>query len=115
MLQKLFNDEFKSGADKAFVDQTYDATFMVALAVERAGSADRSKISAALRSIASGKGDVIRPGEWAKAKKLIAEGKAITYQGAGGAYVFDAKGDVKGHIGKFVVDGTKYKQIEVLQ
>jgi branched-chain amino acid transport system substrate-binding protein len=115
MLHKLFNDEFKSGADKAFVDQTYDATFMSALAIERAGSADRSKIAAALRSIASGKGEPILPGEWAKAKKLIAEGKPITYVGAGGAYVFDAQGDVKGHIGKFVVDGTKYKQIEVMQ
>lgn len=115
MLHKMFNDEYKSGADKAFVDQTYDATFMVALAVEQAGSADRGKISAALRSIADGKGEQILPGEWAKAKKLIAEKKPITYVGAGGAYVFDAKGDVKGHIGKFVVDGSKYKQVEVLQ
>ena len=115
MLHKMFNDEFKAGADKAFVDQTYDATFMVALAIERAGSADKTKIAAGLRAIASGKGDVIMPGEWAKAKKLIAEGKAITYVGAGGAYVFDVNGDVTGHIGKFVVDGDKYKQVEILQ
>ena len=115
MLHKMFNDEFKAGADKAFVDQTYDATFMVALAIERAGSADRTKIAAGLRAIASGKGEVILPGEWAKAKKLIAEGKAITYVGAGGAYVFDVNGDVTGHIGKFVVDGDKYKQVEILQ
>ena len=115
MLHKLFNDEYKAGADKAFVDQTYDATFMSALAIERAGSADRGKIAAALRAIASGKGEVIMPGEWAKAKKLIAEGKPITYVGAGGAYVFDAKGDVTGYIGKFVVDGDKYKQTEILQ
>ncbi len=114
-LHKMFNDEFKAGADKAFVDQTYDATFMVALAIERAGSADKAKIAAALRAIATGKGEVIMPGEWAKAKKLIAENKPITYVGAGGAYVFDAKGDVTGHIGKFVVDGTKYKQTEILQ
>lgn len=115
LLHKLFNDEFKAGADKAFVDQTYDATFMSALAIEKAGSADRTKIAAALRAVASGKGEVVRPGEWAKAKKLIAEGKALTYVGAGGAYVFDAKGDVKGNIGKFVVDGAKYKQVEIIQ
>ncbi len=115
MLHKMFDDEYKSGADKAFVDQTYDATFMTALAVEKAGSADRAKIPAALRAIANGKGEVILPGEWAKAKKLIAEGKPITYVGAGGAYVFDAKGDVTGHIGKFVVDGDKFKQTEILQ
>ena len=115
MLHKMFNDEFKAGADKAFVDQTYDATFMVALAIERAGSADRGKIAAALRAIATGKGEMILPGEWAKAKKLIGEGRAITYVGAGGAYVFDANGDVTGHIGRFVVDGDKYKQTEILQ
>lgn len=115
MLHKMFNDAYKAGADKAFVDQTYDATFMVALAIERAGSGDRTKIGQALRAIASGKGEPIRPGEWAKAKKLIAEGKPVTYLGAGGAYVFDAKGDVTGHIGKFVVDGSKYKQIEIMQ
>ena len=115
MLHKMFTDEFKSGADKPFVDQTYDATFMMAMAIERAGSADRSKIAAGLRAIATGKGEVILPGEWAKAKKLIAEGKAITYVGAGGAYVFDVNGDVKGYIGKFVVDGDKFKQVEILQ
>ncbi len=114
-LHKLYNDAFKEGADKAFVDQVYDATFLAALTVEQAGSADRSKMSAALRAVTSGKGEVILPGEWAKAKKLIAEKKAVTYVGAGGAYVFDAKGDVKGYIGKFVVDGEKYKQVEILQ
>jgi branched-chain amino acid transport system substrate-binding protein len=115
MLHKMFDDEFKSGSDKAFVDQTYDAAFMTALAIERAGSADRAKIPAALRAIATGNGEVILPGEWAKAKKLIAEGKAITYVGAGGAYVFDVHGDVTGFIGKFVVDGDKFKQTEILK
>ena len=46
---------------------------------------------------------------------MIAQGKAITYVGAGGAYAFDAKGDVTGYIGKFVVDGDKYKQVEIVQ
>ena len=42
-------------------------------------------------------------------------GKDIDYDGAGGAYDFDANGDVLGYIGKFVVDGDKYKQIAVMQ
>ncbi|MBI2718333.1 MAG: ABC transporter substrate-binding protein [Rhizobiales bacterium] len=117
--QKTLHDEFnaayKDGADKAFVDQTYDATFMALLAIEKAGSADRTKMAAALRAIGSGKGEKIGPGEWAKAKQLIKDGKDITYTGAGGAYVFDAAGDVTGYIGKFVVDGDKYKQTAVMQ
>jgi branched-chain amino acid transport system substrate-binding protein len=92
-LHDAFNAEYKEGADKAFVDQTYDATFLALLAVEKAGSADKTKIS----------------------KALIKEGKDIDYDGAGGAYEFDAKGDVTGYIGKFVVDGDKYKQVAVFQ
>ncbi len=114
-LHELFNAEFKEGADKAFVDQTYDATFLALLAVEKAGSADRSKISAALREVASAPGEKVGPGEWAKAKELLKAGKDIDYDGAGGAYDFDGNGDVLGYIGKFVVEGDKYKQTAVFQ
>jgi branched-chain amino acid transport system substrate-binding protein len=114
-LHELFNAEYKEGADKAFVDQTYDATFLTLLAIEKAGSADRSKMAAALREVASAPGEKIGPGEWAKAKELIKAGKDIDYDGAGGAYDFDANGDVLGYIGKFVVDGDKYKQVGIFQ
>jgi branched-chain amino acid transport system substrate-binding protein len=114
-LHELYNAEFKEGADKAFVDQTYDATFLTLLAIEKAGSTDRAKMAAALREVASAPGEKVGPGEWAKAKALIKEGKDIDYDGAGGAYDFDANGDVTGYIGKFVVDGDKYKQTAVMQ
>ena len=74
----------------------YDVVFLMALAIEKAGAADRSKISAALRAVAGPEGEVIRPGEWAKAKKLIAEGKDINYEGAAGKNDFDENGDVTG-------------------
>lgn len=114
-LHEAFNKEYGEGADKPFVDQTYDATFLVALAIEKAGSADRGKISQALRDIASAPGEVVGPGEWAKAKQLIKDGKDINYEGAGGSYEFDEHGDVSGYIGKFVVDGDSYKQIGIFQ
>jgi len=114
-LHDLYNAAFKEGADKAFVDQTYDATFLAALAVEKAGAADKTKIAAALREVASAPGEIVGPGEWEKAKALIKDGKDINYEGAGGSYEFDANGDVKGFIGKFVVDGDKYKQVGIFQ
>jgi branched-chain amino acid transport system substrate-binding protein len=114
-LHEMFNAEYKEGADKAFVDQTYDATFLALLAIEKAGSADRAKMAAALREVASAPGEKVGPGEWAKAKALIKDGKDIDYDGAGGAYDFDANGDVAGYIGKFIVDGDKYKQTAVMQ
>ncbi|MEM6464196.1 MAG: ABC transporter substrate-binding protein [Pseudomonadota bacterium] len=113
VLHDAFNAEYGEGADKAFVDQTYDAMFLTLLAIEKAGSADREMMASALREVASAPGEKIGPGEWEKAKALLAEGKEIDYDGAGGSYDFDANGDVSGLIGKFVVDGTTYEQVAI--
>lgn len=114
-LHDLFNGEFGEGADKPFVDQTYDATFLALLAIEQAGSTDRAAMAEALRAVASAPGEKIAPGEWEKAKALIADGQDIDYDGAGGTYDFDENGDVKGFIGRFVVDGDAYSQTAVMQ
>ncbi len=74
----------------------YDATFLIALAIEKAGGTDRAGISAALREVANPPGVVIRPGEWAKAKAAIAAGQDVNYEGAVGQNDFDDNGDVVG-------------------
>jgi branched-chain amino acid transport system substrate-binding protein len=96
---QLFAKAFeKTGMDPAapYASHGYDATFLIALAIEKVGAADRTKISAALREVANAPGEVILPGEWEKAKALIAEGKDINYEGASGPVDFDANGDVAG-------------------
>src|SRR5690606_6034816 len=55
-------------ADAIYAPQAYDAAFLLALAIEKNGSADRQGVSAALREIASAPGETILPGEWEKAK-----------------------------------------------
>ncbi|MCP4185334.1 MAG: ABC transporter substrate-binding protein [Hyphomicrobiales bacterium] len=105
---------WKSLADAAgvpaadpFVPNSYDAAFMMALAVEKAGSGDRDKIAASLRLIANAPGEVILPGEFAKAKKILAAGGDIHYVGAAGPQDFDENGDVAGRFSKSVVkDGA---------
>ncbi len=94
--------------DAPFVAQGYDIAFLAALAIEKAGSADRGLIPAALRDVANAPGIVIRPGEWAKAKEAIAAGEDINYEGASGAIEFDENGDVAGTYSLNVVgdDGT---------
>ncbi len=82
----------------AFVGQSYDASFLLALAIEKSGKADRAGISQALRAVASAPGEVILPGEWEKAKALIKAGKEINYEGATGSHDFDEAGDVSGVI-----------------
>ncbi len=74
---------------------SYDAAFATLLALEKTGGS-REGVSAALREVTSAPGEVILPGEWAKAKELIAAGTDINYEGASGSIEFDEKGDVPG-------------------
>ncbi|MCY4285191.1 MAG: ABC transporter substrate-binding protein [Thiotrichales bacterium] len=83
-------------ATSPFVAHSYDVSFLMALAIEKAGAADRSMIPAALRKVANAPGTVIRPGEWEKARAAIAAGEDINYEGASGAIEFDKNGDVAG-------------------
>ena len=90
-----------------FIPNSYDAAFMMALAIEKAGSADRSKIAGALRAIGNAPGEVILPGEWSKAKKILAAGGDVHYNGGSGPQDFDANGDVAGSFSaSVVVDGA---------
>ena len=96
---QLFAGAYQAtGMDPAapYASHGYDATFLVALAIEKAGAADPAKIAAALPEVANAPGEVIRPGEWEKAKALIAAGKDVNYEGASGSVDFDAAGDVPG-------------------
>ncbi|MCR6672286.1 ABC transporter substrate-binding protein [Devosia ginsengisoli] len=88
-----------------YVTNSYDAVFLLALAIEKSGSADREGVSAALREVANAPGETILPGEWSKAKELIAAGTDINYEGASGTIEFDDVGDVAGAINYFVIEG----------
>ena len=110
-----FDKVYGEGSDKPFVDQSYDATMLIALAIEKAGGTDRTAVRDALREVANAPGEVVGPGEWEKALALLAAGKDINYEGVSGSHEFDANGDVAGFIGKFVVDGTSYKQTAIFQ
>lgn len=96
-----------ASAGQLFTGQAYDATFMLALAIHKAGANGRAKVSAALRSIANGKGAKILPGEWKKAMGLIKAGREIDYAGATGTLDFDKNGDVAGSYDFFQIKGGK--------
>ncbi|MBD8067104.1 ABC transporter substrate-binding protein [Devosia sp. PTR5] len=95
-------------ANATYAPQAYDAAFLLALAIEKNGSTDREGLSAALRDVASAPGEKIMPGEWEKAKELIAAGTDIDYEGAGGSMDFDEAGDVDGIIVELAVEGGKF-------
>jgi len=93
--------------DGVYVTNSFDSVFLLALAIEKNGSADRAGLAKALRDVANAPGEVILPGEWKKAVELIKAGTDINYQGASGEIEFDAKGDVAGAIESFAVEGGK--------
>jgi branched-chain amino acid transport system substrate-binding protein len=93
-----------------FVAQGYDATFLLALAIQRAGSTDRAAISRALRAVTAPGGEPIGPGQWAQAVAAMAAGRQIKYAGASGSVDFDENGDVPGVIAEFTVQGNAFVQ-----
>ena len=102
-----------AGLDPAasFAPQAYDAAFLIGLAIQKLGKDSREGLSAALREVATAPGETIYPGEWEKARKLLAEGKDINYEGASGSQEFDAAGDVPGVIIEMVVEGPGFKEV----
>ena len=112
---KAYADAFGTTEELFYIQNGYDAAMMMALAIEKAGSTEGAQIRDALRSICCPPGETIEPGDWAKARKLIAAGKDIDYVGAAGSQDFDAAGDVPGDIAHWEVqpDGA-LKVIDVI-
>ena len=113
----LFRRDFTAAGgnpDGIFATTSYDAAFLVALAIEHAGG-DRTKLAASLRAVATAPGEPVLPGEWAKAKKLIAAGKDIDYRGAAADHEFDAAGDVPGTYALFRVKGEAFEAVVTME
>ncbi len=100
--------------DAVYVTSGFDAGFLLALAYEHAGG-DVARMSASLRAVATAPGEPVLPGEWEKAKGLIAAGEEIDYQGAAGDHEFDMNGDVPGSFALFEVSGDAFVVVTEMQ
>jgi ABC-type branched-subunit amino acid transport system substrate-binding protein len=96
-----------------YLDRAYDAVALLALAAEKAKATDGGKIKDALRDISGTSGEAIGPGEFAKAKQLIAQGKKISYVGASGPYSFDAHGGIVGSFAHWQIQDGKFETVRV--
>ena len=117
--KKMFDDAYaaKFGAEnvKPYNDTAYDATYILALAAAKAGSTDPVKVRGALRAVANPPGIKVGPQEYAKAVKLLSEGKEIDYTGAAGSQDFDEVGDVPGTFGHWEITGAKIVNVKVFE
>jgi branched-chain amino acid transport system substrate-binding protein len=105
----------KDFVGKPYVAHSYDAAFMMALAIEVAGSTDRTKVRDALRRVGSPGGVAISVGEWKKAKEAIAKKQKVHYVGGAGAHTFDKNGDVSGVVDVYEIKGGKDGKIASLR
>jgi branched-chain amino acid transport system substrate-binding protein len=98
-----------------FAGQSYDAAFIIALAIESMGTDTREGLNEHVRRVATAPGEVVLPGEWAKAKRLLAAGQDINYEGATGQHEFDKNGDVPGIIVEMTVRDGRFVEIGEVQ
>jgi len=96
--RKAYEAAYGELPPKPFIDTAYDAAYLLALAIEQAGSTDGEKVRDALHAVANPPGVKVGPGQFAKAKEAIANGEGVNYEGAAGPHDFDENGDVPGVI-----------------
>jgi branched-chain amino acid transport system substrate-binding protein len=96
--------------DSTYAPQSYDAAFILALALQKTGG-KKDGLSQAVRDVATAPGDVILPGEWQKAVDAIKAGTDVNYEGASGPVEFDAAGDVPGVVVEMTVKGGKFAEV----
>jgi len=87
-----------------FQSNAYDAVYLLALAIEKAGAATGQGIRDALTDVSAG-GTVFGPDEFAAARDAIAAGTDIDYQGASGEVDLDANGDTVAPYALWKVEG----------
>ena len=81
--------------DGPFQGEAYDAAALVILAIQAAGSSDRTAIAANILSVANAPGIKVGPGELSLALPLLAAGIPVNYEGASSVEL-DAVGDPPG-------------------
>lgn len=67
-----------------FSPHSYDAMFLIALAIEKAGEFSGTAIAKNIRSISRSPGEPISVGEFDLAKRYLREGNDVNYEGASG-------------------------------
>ena len=105
--QDLYSSRTDGDPSSLFIAEGFDAAVLLALAIEKADSADGSAIRSAMRDVANPPGTQVGPGDIARALQLIRDGQDIDYVGAAGSQDFDDNGDVLNTIEVWrIVDGA---------
>ncbi len=116
MRQTTFTTAYKAEYSKdpaQFNDAGYDSVYVLAAAVQRAGSADPAMVLAQIREVA-GKTDApagtkFGPGQWKAGVDALAASQGVNYEGASGSCDLDDNGDPSGFYNVWSIEGGKIK------
>ena len=95
-----------------FTGEAYDAASLLILAMQAAGSADRSALQKQMMSVANAPGVKIMPGELAKGLKVLKDGGDIDYVGATNVE-FNDVGEVFGSFKELEIKGGKFVTVKM--
>ena len=111
-------DKFAAAAKAANIDptssytgQSYDAAALIALAMQKAKSHDRTAIRDAVLDVANAPGEKILAGELAKGLQLLKDGKDIDYVGATNVELI-GPGEAAGTYREYVVKDGKFETVK---
>jgi ABC-type branched-subunit amino acid transport system substrate-binding protein len=113
--REMYEESYGELPPQPFIDTAYDATVLMALAIEQAGSTEGEAIRDALHDVANPPGETILPGEFAKAKELIGSGQDVDYEGAAGSQDFDEAGDVPGTYSHWAIEGGAIVEVALIR
>ena len=91
-----------------YTGESYDAAALITLAMQAGGKADRATVQKNVMSVANAPGTKIYPGELKKALDLLAQGKAVNYEGATAVELTDV-GESFGSFIEKEIKGGKFK------
>ncbi len=94
----------------SYTGESYDAAALIALAMQKAGSADRTAIRDALLDVANGPGEQILAGDLAKGLQILKDGGDIDYVGATNVELI-GPGEAAGTYREYIVEGGEYKTV----
>lgn len=97
--------------DDPYVPECYDASALLLLAMQSAGSTDPSVYKDHVMKVANAPGEKIFPGELKKALEILAEGGEIDYVGGGDVELIEP-GEAAGSFRETVIEDGKWKTVK---
>ncbi len=95
----------------SFRRESYDAAALIALAMQKAGTTDRSKLKDAVLEVANEPGEKILPGQLKKGLEILKAGGDIDYVGATNVELI-GPGEAAGTYREYEVKGGKYETVQ---